>query len=264
MFWFKKKKEDSHCKLQDEEFYYDESLMPSSNLVTYVGSVTTENFKQIGIKAVHQFKTLGELRHTDHVLEVGCGIGRIAIPLTHLLSKGSYQGFDIVRHGIEWCQKTITPKFSNFHFQWVDIYNKTYNPAGQCLATDFQFPYSDEVFDFTFLTSVFTHMLPLDLQHYLGEINRTLKDGGTCFFTAFLINEDVRRRLSISKRSFHNAGDYWTLNPASHEDGIGYDQIMIENWVRSQGFAISKICYSHWWASGTGQDIVVVKKYRAV
>lgn len=241
---------------------YDDSLMPSSDLAAYVGSGTVENFKQIGLKALYQLETFGGLRHADHVLEVGCGIGRIAIPLTQYLSEGSYEGFDIVRHGIEWCQNTITRKYPNFQFQWVDLYNKAYNPASKRLSTDYQFPYPDNSFDFTFLTSVFTHMLPLDLQHYLSEIYRTLKEGGTCFFTTFLINDDARRRLPASKRPFHQAGDYWTLNPDNHEDGIGYDQAMIENWVRSQGFAISAVHYSHWWATGTGQDVVVIKKYQ--
>lgn len=239
---------------------YDQSLIPDSDLAAYVGSGTAENFKQIGLKAVHQLETLGGMRPTDHVLEVGCGIGRIAIPLIGFLTGGSYQGFDIVRHGIEWCQKAITSKHAHFQFQWVDLYNKTYNPAGKHQAADHRFPYPDQTFDFTFLTSVFTHMLPFDLQHYLGEIHRTLKKDGTCFFTAFLINEDARRRLPSSKRPFHKVGDYWSLNPASHEDGIGYDQAMLESWVRSRGFAISALHYSHWWATGIGQDVMVLKK----
>jgi SAM-dependent methyltransferase len=259
MFWFRKKETDG--KSVKDEFDYDESLLPNSDLAVYVGSSTTEDFKRIGIKAVRQLETLGELRRTDDVLEAGCGIGRIAIPLAHWLTDGSYQGFDIVRHGIEWCQTKITAKFPNFQFQWVDIYNKTYNPNGQYQATDFRFPYSDEAFDFIFLTSVFTHMLPLDFQHYLSEINRTLKNNGTCFFTTFLINDDVLQRLSTSKRPFHHVGDYWTLNPDSHEDGLAYDQALVEQWVRSQGFVISKIQYSHWWATGAGQDIMVIKKY---
>lgn len=240
---------------------YDESLIPNSDLAHYVGSGTDmENFKQIGLKAVDKLEHLGGLRSTDRVLEVGCGIGRIAIPLTGFLTEGSYEGFDVVRHGIEWCQQAITPKHPRFRFQWVDLYNQTYNPESQTPASEYRFPYPDETFDFTFLTSVFTHLLPSDVQHYFCEIRRTLKSGGICFFTAFLINDDVRHHLSTSQRPFQNVGEYWTLNPARHEDGVGYDQALLERWLRAENFAIRLMQYSHWWATGTGQDLVVARK----
>lgn len=242
---------------------YDESLLPSSKLASYVGSGTDmENFKNVGLVILHYLKELGDLHHTDKVLEVGCGIGRIAIPLTQFLSQGLYEGFDIVHQGIKWCQDIITPKYPNFHFHWVDIYNKTYNPNGRYQADSYHFPYSDGYFDFIFLTSVFTHMLPLDLQHYLDEISRVLKKGGTCFFTIFLINNEAHLNMSMptSKREFHNTGDYWTTNPTSHEDGIGYDQILLEKWLDSKYFVIKRIQYGHWWINEAAQDIVVINK----
>ena len=240
---------------------YDESLLPSSELAHYVGSGTDmENFKLVGLNAVRQLETLGGLKPSDRVLEIGCGIERIAIPLTQFLTQGSYEGFDVVRHGIEWCENTITLKYPNFHFYWVDLYNKAYNPKSKFLASNYQFPYQVEEFEFIFLTSVFTHMLPLDLKHYINEISRILKKGGTCFFTVFLINPDARKYITISKRRFHNAGEYWVLNLDCHEDGLAYDQALIESWVRSNGFVIRLIRYGHWWATGTGQDIIVITK----
>ena len=240
---------------------YDESLMPSSELAHYVGSGTDmENFKNVGSVIVRYLEDLGGLRCTDKVLEVGCGIGRIAIPLTQFLSQGSYEGFDIVRQGIEWCQTTITPKYPKFRFDWADLYNKTYNPNGQYQADSYRFPYLGGQFDFVFLTSVFTHMLPLDLQHYLDEIGRVLKNGGTCFFTAFLINDEARHNMPTSKRQFHNLGDYWTISPANHEDGLGYDQALFEKWLDSKGFAIKRVQHGHWWVNEAAQDIVVVSK----
>ncbi len=90
------------------------------------------DFEQIGKDFRKHFIELGDLQPDDRVLDVGCGIGRMAIPLTSYLSKeGEYWGFDIVKKGIEWCQKRISPKYANFHFLHSDIYNKEYNPKGK-------------------------------------------------------------------------------------------------------------------------------------
>ena len=45
-------------------------------------------------------------------------------------------------------------------------------------ASEYTFPYEDGEFDVVVLTSVFTHMLPDDVAHYLDEIARVLKPGG--------------------------------------------------------------------------------------
>ncbi len=137
------------------------------------------DFKEIGGEFLQYFIELGELKPNGKVLDVGCGIGRMAVPLTNYLTDGgTYEGFDIVADGINWCRKEISPKYPNFHFQSADIYNKEYNPKGKYKASEYKFPYGDESFDFVFLTSVFTHTLPNDMENYFSEIARVLKRGG--------------------------------------------------------------------------------------
>ena len=59
------------------------------------------------------------------------GIGRMAVPLTGYLSgTEEYWGFDILADGIDWCNKNISPVFSNFHLELVDVYNRSYHPQG--------------------------------------------------------------------------------------------------------------------------------------
>ena len=43
-------------------------------------------FLEIGKEFTEHFKQLVDLKPNQHVLDVGCGIGRIAIPLTRYLS----------------------------------------------------------------------------------------------------------------------------------------------------------------------------------
>lgn len=118
------------------------------------------------------------------MLDVGCGSGRMALPLTgYLNSEGRYAGFDISQKAIAWCQEHITSAHPNFQFEVSDIYNSLYNPKGKYQSLDFRFPYPDASFDVVFLTSVFTHMFPPDVEHYLDEISRVLKPGGRCLCT---------------------------------------------------------------------------------
>ena len=123
----------------------------------------------------------------------GAAAGEWRLPLTRYLTTGSYEGFDISGDAIEWCQKNIAARFPNFKFQLTDVYNSEYNPRGKRKAEDYRFPYPDRSFDFTFLTSVFTHMLPHDLDHYTWEIARTLKPKGRAVITFFILNEESER-----------------------------------------------------------------------
>lgn len=62
------------------------------------------------------------LQPNHRVLDVGSGIGRTAVALTSYLdSNGSYEGFDAVKLGVDYCIRKITSKYPNFKFKFVDL-----------------------------------------------------------------------------------------------------------------------------------------------
>jgi len=202
--------------------------------LNFVGS---SEFKKVGDEFVKYFKELGHLKQTDTVLDIGCGIGRMAIPLTKYITTGEFYGFDIDKTGIKWCRKNVSRKFPDFHFDYVDIFNKYYNKKGKIKADKFIFPYENNKFDFIFATSVFTHMLPEQIIQYLAEINRVVKPGGRCFLTWFSIDEEAQKHIAghISNCNFkyeykYEDGVCFYSHKNLPEAEIGYK----EDWIIKQ------------------------------
>lgn len=241
-----------------------DSMVPPKSMI-FVGD---GDFEKIGQEFKRYFIELANLQPNNRVLDVGCGIGRMAIPLTDYLSpEGEYWGFDIVIKGIEWCQSRISPKFSNFHFQHSDIYNRHYNPHGKVRAQDFKFSYDDEFFDFVFLTSVFTHMLPSDLENYLSEISRVLKTGSKCLITLFVLNEESENLVHLGRSTLdfrHKIEGCLTANKKDPEAAIAYNEESVKRFFEKYGLKIIQpIHYGSWCKRDnflSYQDIIVATK----
>ncbi len=200
----------------------------------------------------------------ERVLDAGCGVDRIAVPLTgYISSEGSYEGFDIESKAITWCQENITPKYPNFRFQVADVYNKRYNRNGTQQPHEYRFPYPDESFDFAFLASVFTHLLPEAVENYISEISRVLRSGRRCVISYFLLNERSVERIEagkISKQTFsHDYGNYRLQNDKVPEAAIAHDEANIRDMYEKHGLRVMEPVWYGGWAGGEGpgrQDVI--------
>jgi SAM-dependent methyltransferase len=210
------------------------------------------------------FTRLCDLQPRHRVLDVGCGVGKQAVPLTQYLSpRGSYEGFDIVREGVQWCEQQITSRYPNFKFRHVDVFNKHYNPDGSVLPSQWKFPYSDAEFDFVCLISVFTHMLPDAEHNYVSEISRVLKPGGKSFISFLLLNDESRRLIAQGKSTIpltHELDGYSVLDPEFPETTVGLPERFVRKCFEESGLAINAIHYGSW-CGRTGasfyQDVVL-------
>jgi SAM-dependent methyltransferase len=204
------------------------------------------------------------LQRQHRLLDVGCGIGRLALALTDFLEPpGGYDGFDIMPVGIRWCQR-ITQAYPHFRFQLADVHSARYHPRGTMKARDYVFPYDRDTFHFVVLSSVFSHMLPDDLAHYLTQIARVLRPGGRTVISCYLVSARTRDALTAGRSAltFSHAGPgYWAEFAGMPEAAIAYD----ESWMRALhdacGLEIVQTFDGDWSTSRSqGQDLVIATK----
>ncbi|MFY9621339.1 MAG: class I SAM-dependent methyltransferase [Pyrinomonadaceae bacterium] len=242
-------------------------LLPPQDLQDYVG----EGFyREVGAKFLEYFKSLCGLRPHEAVLDVGCGSGRLAIPLTRYLNgEARYEGFDLSHAAIKWCQENISMHFPQFRFQVSDVRNDVYAPGEKrrLKASKYTFPYANDSFDFVFLTSVFTHLVRADMKRYVSEVARVLKPGGRCLATFFLLNAESRELMpqkALHGLNFkHRRRGYQTLHHQP-EHGIAFDEGLVRKIYRRRCLKIREpISYGAWCGRETHlttQDVVIAVK----
>jgi SAM-dependent methyltransferase len=190
------------------------------------------------------------------------------MPLTTYLAPGSrYEGFDINPVGVRWCRETITPRHPNFRFQLADVHNAYYNPAGSQRAADYVFPFDDASFDFVFLGSVFTHMVPEEVDNYLGQIARVLRPGGRVLATFFLLDEVAEAGIGAGRAvyDFRFARDgHRVVDADDPEYAVAFREWDVLDMVARHGLELLPPVHHGGWSGRRGtesfQDIVVAAR----
>lgn len=232
----------------------------------YTGSPSnTNNFIA---QSNHQLNILQNeinLKPDDTVLDIGCGIGRTAISLCeYLQSNGHYEGFDVVKSGVDWCNSGIGNDYPNFNFTFIPLFNDLYNNS-HLKADKFVFPYQQEFFDKVFSFSVFTHMQIEEIQNYFKEINRVLKKDGLAISTFFLYSSEEEELISTSK-DFNfpiQKHGYRLMNNRVKSGNIAINKEKLTEMMENENLSIVKIIDGFWKGNEEAkeyQDIVVFKK----
>jgi hypothetical protein len=138
------------------------------------------------------------------------------------------------------------------------------------------------------LRSVFTHMGPSEVEHYLGEIARVLKPGARCMATYFLLNRESLAMMSSlpvrqfpyehrehvpargEARSERGEGEFvpYRVSEPGDVGAVAHFERYARRSIMSSGLqVVEPIQYGRWCARPAGlcnQDIVVVARAREV
>lgn len=241
-----------------EPLHHPELIPPADLAICFGGG----DFRQEGRQIVDLMQAHG-LAAQHRVLDIGCGAGRLAHALLPVLGdRGTYAGFDIFPAGVEWCAQHYPPRFPNFRFQHAPVYNRLYYPYGAIPPAEFVFPYPDASFDFAAAASVFTHMLPEEVAHYLGQVRRVLAPGGVAVATFFLLDDATAEAVAAGRTNPafpRRYGPVRVADPQSPEDAVAYDEHFARALFAAAGGAIARTTRGSWrGAPGQGyQDALV-------
>lgn len=232
-----------------------------------------ETFDAVATEQLAILQRLIPIEPEHQLLEIGCGIGKLAIPLANMLSpNGRYCGVDVIRDSIGWCQNNITPRHRNVEFIHVDAMSHMYNPEGGSQSAATRLPFPDGTIDRIFLFSVFTHMFEPDIRDYLSEFRRLLKPSGRILATWFVIDDAA---LAAVRKNGSSLGPH-ILFPYQISMGcyvnvieaplgaVGYTLPCIQGMMINSGLRISNTKWGYWSGARSnerdgGQDTTILE-----
>ena len=254
------------------DFFHYKGFTIPVDLINMTGA-GTDTFDVISKWHIDSIQHHIGIRSTDSVVEIGCGIGRDAIPLTEILgTAGTYFGTDVIGTSIDWCVNNITPLFPNFRFEWHDIYDDLHNPNGVIDTLDIILNVPDNSVDLIILQSVFTHMFEHEICHYLKEFRRILKLDGRVWASIFIVTPNILQQIAdnaqtVYQLSFnHVYGDGCFINSLDSKRGaVAFTHKTIDRMLRASHMTLAKPILKGSW-SGTeqepesGQDCLILKR----
>lgn len=223
-------------------------LSPHDSDIPKRGEIFTGagDFVKDGNEFVNYLITNCDLNSSTHLLDIGSGIGRLAYSLIdNIGNEGTYDGFDVVEDGINWCIKNIHSKHPNFNFKHIDITNDLYN-YGSVDASNFVFPYPSESFNIATAISVFTHMQANEVENYFAQAAQVLKSGGYLMASFFLITPERLEKANPSFYFEHKKENVWYMNDKVKSANVAYDQKFLIELTTIYNFELIKIDYGSW------------------
>ena len=255
---------------------HHEKLVPPGTLIVANGigrysdpAAAAKEFREYGRLQMEDWVNRGYVTPVSHLLDVGCGLGRVAQSLPGFLTSGAYTGIDVTKSSIDWCSERYR-EFANFKFIHASLGNSQYNTAGSASgsAALYSFPVDASSMDFVWSTSLFTHMRIDEVDNYLGEMARVAKQG-TFIWNTYFILDDVSEPLARAGipgggtlRFPIEGGLYMTEGNPDHVIAFYLDRLLALH--EKHGLEVVHVGLGGWCgrpgAADPGQDVILARK----
>jgi len=221
--------------------------LPPLWLRRHTGPVS--DFESAAADMTQLLETLGLVAPDDLVLDAGCGAGAMVPTFARLLrASGRYVGFDLYEPSIRWCRGRFRAD-PRLGFE-------TTSPA-----TASRFPVADGEAGFVLAKSLFTHLQEAEARHFLSEIRRVLRPGGTAVVTAFLFERGEGETRAAEFFPFTSTDGSARWRWKSHpESAIAFEGSSFLAMVSGAGLSHEWLGRGFWPGAAVprGQDILLL------
>jgi SAM-dependent methyltransferase len=214
-------------------------------------------FERAAAEYVGLLSAMAGLQPSSRILDVGCGAGAMAIMLRDRVPpEGRYLGFDVDEACVRWCQGHL--RDARFEFAHHDYWNATYRPGGRRFKA---WPVPTNGADIVILKSLFTHMLPPDVEFYVAELERVLAPGGTGLVTAFTYTSVDR---PVEAWFQHDGDGFRYARTGAPESAVAYPRDWLLGVFRDHDLALD--FHPGFWRPQDGptlayQDVIMVRHW---
>jgi ubiquinone/menaquinone biosynthesis C-methylase UbiE len=104
-------------------------------------------------------------------------------------------------------------------------------------------------FDAAIVSSVFTHLMPDEIERYVSELARVIKPGGRCYVTAFLFDEAGEAAVASEATIFdfrHPIGPCLTFDREHPEQGIACRKDWLLRLLERYGLRVDVVREGTW------------------
>jgi SAM-dependent methyltransferase len=216
---------------------------------------------------VAYLKLLLGLRSGQRLWDLGCGCGLLELALEFCQWRGQLFAVDLHRPSILWAQRHISRRIPEFRFVHADIHNSAYWPRGRLSAEQWFAGFPEHDFDVVIAKSLFTHMLPQELDVYLRQLGQRLKPAGKALLTFFLLNRGQEEIRARNQRRFVKPvpdAVYAVFRRIAPSAAVAYEEAHVLDRLDAHGLRIEQGIHYGWWTGRqdalSSQDIVVVTR----
>jgi ubiquinone/menaquinone biosynthesis C-methylase UbiE len=172
-------------------FWDDKASTTTGALIAVDGSASEATARLTGAYTAKQVTSALDLKPTDRVLELGCGVGRIGLEIAPKVAH--WEGADISANMLDVARSRLS-----------SLRNVGFTELRRSRLDDL----AEASFDKAYCVAVFIHMDKEDFFLYLEELARVLKPGGVLFFDTWNLASPVGWRRFMLEVEQHRRADH--------------------------------------------------------